>query len=242
MTMARTGGDKTRKRILDAAERLFAAGGFHATSVDQIARTAGVNKALIYYHFADKSALVQALFSRIIEEVEAHVASRAAAARASARPRRSGRRAGGAGRSGGAGGTGGAGGAGGTGGTGEAGVKEELRQEVEFLRERRRIVALLLAEALRGEDRDNYLFRCAALGVEREHGAAAAGPVKGRRRLGPAEQRRQVHEFFTGFVPLIAFVTLGERWCDFIGGDRAGLVDDFLDAFARSHLASHGPA
>jgi TetR/AcrR family transcriptional regulator len=221
--MARTGGDKTRKRILDAAERLFAQGGFHATSVDQIARTAGVNKALIYYHFADKSALVQALFTRIIEEVEAHVAARGATA--SAEGRRQAKR-----------------------GAGVASVKEELRQEVEFLRERRRIVALLLAEALRGEDRDNYLFRCAALTVEHEHGAAAAGHAaaagrgQGRRRLGPGEQRRQVHEFFTGFLPLVAFVTLGDRWCDFVGGDRTWLVDDFLDAFARSHLASHGPA
>jgi TetR/AcrR family transcriptional regulator len=208
--MARTGGDQTRRRILDAAERLFAAGGFHATSVDQIARTAGVNKALIYYHFADKSALVLALFTRIIEEVAAHVAARPGPG-ARRRPGRATR------------------------------VVDEIREEVAFLHDRRRIVALLLAEALRGEDRDNYLFRCAALTLEHEHGgpAAPAGRRARRRRLDPAEQRRQVHELFTGFVPLIAFVTLGERWCDFVGGDRTRLVDDFLDAFARSHLASH---
>lgn len=216
--MGRTGGDRTRKRILDVAERLFAQGGFHATSVDRIARTAGVNKALIYYHFADKGDLVQALFTRIVEEVEAHVARRSAPRRGEPRrgaPRR-GRRA--------------------------AGVADEIRDELEFLRERRRILAVLLAEALRGEDRDNYLFRCATLALEHEHGAPAGGERGSRPRLGPGEQRRQVHEFFTGFVPLIAFVTLGDRWCDFVGGDRTWLVDDFLDAFARSHLASHGPA
>jgi TetR/AcrR family transcriptional regulator len=218
--MARTGGDQTRKRILEAAERLFAQGGFHATSVDRIARAAGVNKALIYYHFTDKSALVEALFTRIMEEAEAHGAGRPAAARAAAgRPAAPGSRK----------------------RDRAAGVAAEVRDEVEFLRERRRIIAVLLAEALHGDDRDDFLFRCAALGIEREHGGEAGRPGRGGRRLGPAEQRRRVHEFFTGFVPLAAFVTLGDKWCDFVGGDRARLVDDFVAAFARSHVASHDP-
>ena len=36
---------------------MFAARGFDGVSVDDIARDAGVNKAMIYYHFADKLAL-----------------------------------------------------------------------------------------------------------------------------------------------------------------------------------------
>ena len=47
-------GEKTRQKILDAAERLFADQGFDATSVESIAAAAGVNKALIYYYFKDK--------------------------------------------------------------------------------------------------------------------------------------------------------------------------------------------
>ena len=47
--------------IFDAAEPLFSARGFDGVSVDDIARDAGVNKAMIYYHFADKLALYRAV-------------------------------------------------------------------------------------------------------------------------------------------------------------------------------------
>ena len=49
--MSRTGGEKTKKKILLIAERLFAQNGYDGTSVQDIAREAEVNKALIYYHF-----------------------------------------------------------------------------------------------------------------------------------------------------------------------------------------------
>src|SRR5512136_466654 len=67
--MARTGGDKTKSRILEVAERLFAEGGFDATSVDRIARAAKVNKALIYYHFKDKNDVIASLFTGILDEL-----------------------------------------------------------------------------------------------------------------------------------------------------------------------------
>lgn len=47
----------TRKRILDAAERLFADRGFLETSVRDITAEAGVNLAAINYHFGGKDAL-----------------------------------------------------------------------------------------------------------------------------------------------------------------------------------------
>ena len=41
--------------------RLFAASGFDGVSTDDIARGADANKAMIYYHFADKLALYRAI-------------------------------------------------------------------------------------------------------------------------------------------------------------------------------------
>jgi AcrR family transcriptional regulator len=51
----------TRDSVFDAAKPLFSARGFDGVSVDDIARAAGVNKAMIYYHFADKLALYRAV-------------------------------------------------------------------------------------------------------------------------------------------------------------------------------------
>lgn len=67
----------SRTGILDAAERLFARGGFQPTTIKSIAREAGVNTALLYYYFADKQALYHAVLERafggLIEEGQARV-------------------------------------------------------------------------------------------------------------------------------------------------------------------------
>jgi len=55
---------RTKDRILDAAEKLFAMNGFEATSLRQITTEAGVNLAAVNYHFQSKEALLGAVFSR----------------------------------------------------------------------------------------------------------------------------------------------------------------------------------
>ena len=54
----------TKDRILDAAESLFAAKGFAATSLRLITTDAQVNLAAVHYHFGSKEALFQAVFAR----------------------------------------------------------------------------------------------------------------------------------------------------------------------------------
>jgi len=49
-----------RERIMEAATKLFAAQGFHGTSVDAVATALGVTKPFIYYHFKDKADILTA--------------------------------------------------------------------------------------------------------------------------------------------------------------------------------------
>lgn len=56
-----------KERILDAAEQLFAKRGFHGVSVRDITQTAGVDVALVSYHFGGKRALFTAVFERRAE-------------------------------------------------------------------------------------------------------------------------------------------------------------------------------
>jgi len=53
-----------RQRIMQAATELFAAHGFHGTSVDAIAAALGVTKPFIYYHFKDKAEILTAICRR----------------------------------------------------------------------------------------------------------------------------------------------------------------------------------
>ena len=57
--------------ILAEARRLFTDRGFEATSIDDIADAAGVAKGAVYHHFASK----EAVFQRILEDVQAEIAS-----------------------------------------------------------------------------------------------------------------------------------------------------------------------
>lgn len=60
--------ERTRRAILKAARKLFAAGGFSGTSVDAIALTARVNKQRIYAYFGSKKQLFEAVLLEVFSE------------------------------------------------------------------------------------------------------------------------------------------------------------------------------
>ena len=68
-----------RDRILDAASAVFAERGFEGARVDDIAARAGANKAMLYYHVGDKTALYSAVllrnFGRVRVALDAALAS-----------------------------------------------------------------------------------------------------------------------------------------------------------------------
>ena len=64
--------EKTRAAILKAASHEFAAEGVAGARTDEIARAAGVNKALLYYYFRDK----ESLYGAVIDDVFQHMRER----------------------------------------------------------------------------------------------------------------------------------------------------------------------
>ena len=53
----------SKRRILEAASKIFAEKGYDGARVDEIAKRAAVNKALIYYYFPKgKEELLERLF------------------------------------------------------------------------------------------------------------------------------------------------------------------------------------
>src|SRR5262249_18090020 len=56
-------GDQTRKRIIDAAYRVFYREGFYRAGVDAIAEAAQVTKRTLYYHFDSKDSLLAAVLA-----------------------------------------------------------------------------------------------------------------------------------------------------------------------------------
>jgi TetR/AcrR family transcriptional regulator len=58
--------EKTRAAILQAALEEFAHEGVTGARTDEIARSAGVNKALLYYYFKDKEGLYAAVLEQVL--------------------------------------------------------------------------------------------------------------------------------------------------------------------------------
>jgi TetR/AcrR family transcriptional regulator, mexJK operon transcriptional repressor len=54
-------------RILDVAERLFLSHGFGATSIEAVAKQAGISKRTFYHRFPGKERLFEAVVRRLIE-------------------------------------------------------------------------------------------------------------------------------------------------------------------------------
>ncbi len=57
-----SGSEEKRRQILDAAVRVFAHKGFHASRVGDIAEEAGVAHGLLYHYFGSKDEVLDAVF------------------------------------------------------------------------------------------------------------------------------------------------------------------------------------
>jgi AcrR family transcriptional regulator len=60
--------NQTEKVILDAARRVFTHRGFAAARMDEIAKAAGINRALLHYYFRSKDKLFDLVFAQRARE------------------------------------------------------------------------------------------------------------------------------------------------------------------------------
>ena len=71
----RLSGEERRAAILESALAVFADRGYHAASIDDIAREGGISKALIYEHFSSKQQLYAELIELHADELFARIAT-----------------------------------------------------------------------------------------------------------------------------------------------------------------------
>jgi TetR/AcrR family transcriptional regulator, cholesterol catabolism regulator len=59
-----------KDEVIRVAARLFAAKGYHATTLDEIAEEMGVTKPALYYYVASKGDILQTIINRVMEPME----------------------------------------------------------------------------------------------------------------------------------------------------------------------------
>lgn len=67
--------EATRRRLLDAAETVFADKGYHGAAVDDIIQASDSSKGGFYFHFLNKEAIFLALIDALTPKLEAAVDS-----------------------------------------------------------------------------------------------------------------------------------------------------------------------
>lgn len=71
---ARLPADQRREQLLAAAQQIAHERGFHAVSIDGVARACGVTRPVVYGAFADRTALLTGLLDRAEQRVVAQLA------------------------------------------------------------------------------------------------------------------------------------------------------------------------
>lgn len=201
--MGRTGGEKTKKKILATAEKLFAEKGYDGTGIQDIATAAGINKALIYYHFKNKQDIVDSLFQKTLDEMfamQGSVDEKISDVN----------------------------------GTGE--VEKRVAGIISFLEKKRKILSVMLMESLK-QDSEGYhsLFQCAKVIIEENINEMMHNVSDGDKQETDRDELL-MHEFYTGFLPIVFFALFKDRWADFFECDRKETLRLFLKVFSRSHI------
>jgi AcrR family transcriptional regulator len=63
-TTARMSAEERRRQLLDVTRAIVARDGFHAVSIEAVARRAGITRPIVYGHFTDLGGLLEALVDR----------------------------------------------------------------------------------------------------------------------------------------------------------------------------------
>jgi AcrR family transcriptional regulator len=79
--------EERREQLLDATKAIVARQGFHAVSIEAVAREAGITRPIVYGHFRDLQGLLEALVEREGRRALAQLATVLPASLASGDPR-----------------------------------------------------------------------------------------------------------------------------------------------------------
>ena len=120
-----------------------------------------------------------------------------------------------------------------------ASLTEKVASEIASLSDRRRTLVLLLTQALKQGNESPALFEAADEMIEKELTARGFSSRSEENSTSADRRKAIVHEFFTGIIPVVAFVTLRDRFCSHFDIDVQEADALFLDALERSHFNSH---
>jgi len=196
----------SKKRILVTAARVFARKGYSGARMDEIARDAGVTKALIYYYFQGKEAILNELFAAFFREATDFLLKFVERGAFSTNAEEN---------------------------------KKLFEAEYEsYLESNADLLKIIFTESLKEEVKIPPLFRLVDLAgndqderIEQMKNSVLFAEKK--------MQQTMVTEFFTGVIPLVAYIMLKKKWCEHFRIDEDELKRYFGSAMQDTHEQYH---
>lgn len=188
----------SKQVILEAATELFAEKGFDGARVDEIAKRAQVNKALIYYYFESKDKILEELMSILIKEMidlkdqltksinvlePMHILN-------------------------------------------DSKVDDFTYQAYEFFKKRKLLLNIILSEALKEATNKNIFFEMLSLNI-----ADGVGRIKQMNGEITDFEEFNIIAIFFNFIPLLNFISFGEKWAEYNHMDYSLLESKFYQTF-----------
>ena len=204
----------SKERILKASEKIFSEKGFDGARVDEIAKEAGVNKALIYYYFESKEEILQQLFRTFSEEwiketgsvFTGLVSSDASMDEILESPEK---------------------------------AKELVRAVFGFWEQRRDILRVVLMESLKKREGEPYIIGMVNVFITDEVEALIRQAKALGLKMDMDRIQMIVTEFFTSSMPFIGFFVFSEALGKKLGIGGEELKTRFIKAWLGTHGAYH---
>lgn len=204
----------TKSKILKNAEILFAKQGYDATSMDQIAAKAGVNKALIYYYYKSKTGLRSALFAHVQQDMIDFMDQSLSGVSAKQLRRLS-----------------------------SADAKKAvavfsheyleqfIRAMIDFLEEHHDALKLVMMESYKTTSDYPAIF-----GFFETIFRDQLDKIKAKGVPYSSGARELIYEFFTGFIPMLTFIIFHDQWARHFKVSEEKVKREFMESFIKTHV------
>lgn len=114
-------------------------------------------------------------------------------------------------------------------------LEDKIKSEIQYLSDKKRILSILFMETLKSGNNTDYFIRCLEIIIKNEMDST----VKKEELSDEELQKYIVYEFFTGMIPIISFITLKDKWCEYFKYDEKKFFEYFMEAFVNTHIKSH---
>lgn len=118
-------------------------------------------------------------------------------------------------------------------------IRSYIEALINFLAGKKRLVSIIIMESLKSKNKLDLLFKCADLIIDHEKDGVYQNLSKHSEFPFKNKSEYLVYEFFTGFIPIIMYIVLEDKWSEYYDCKKDKMIEYFVEAFERSHMSIH---